>query len=391
MDSSSLSLSDSFEHTIESSSEEEIGPDTTPSQHTQRSGQRGSSMTSATRNKKPRKRREKVTPEVVRLIILQFNRPNGPSIKEIAENVGVSDPTAKNVVLKMREGMFDCEDEVRFDIKKTGRKSKVTRENARRVREILTSSSTSTLGTAKQILEQENVFLSKSTLCRVARSEGLSIQKISLKPDVVFTERVMELRYDYADQVSCLFVEELWFLDETGFNLHVAPIRCWSDVGHTPIEAVAPSKGQNISLLMCISSDGIKHFELKDGAYKSPEFVSFIQELAEQFPELQNGRACLVMDNARIHHARQARQYLEENHIRHVYLPPFSPDLNPIENVFSVLKKRYRGRGVPTTRAQMVAQIGTAIGGLNQGMELMPYYGRMRRFVQKALNHENFN
>ena len=146
-----------------------------------------------------------------------------------------------------------------------------------------------------------------------------------------------------------------------------------------------------MSLLMCISSYGITHYVLKDGAFRSPEFVAFVQELAEQFPQLQNGTACLVMDNARIHHAREAREYLEDNHIRHIYLPPYSPDLNPIENVFAVLKKRYRGLGVPATRAQMATQIRTAVNGLNQYMELLPYYGRMRRFVQKALNHENFN
>lgn len=142
---------------------------------------------------------------------------------------------------------------------------------------------------------------------------------------------------------------------------------------------------------MCISPDGIKHFVLKDGAYRSPEFVQFIQELAEQFPQLQTGRACLVMDNARIHHARQAREYLEDNRINHIYLPPYSPDLNPIENVFSVLKKRYRGLGVPTTRPQMLTQNRTAIDGLNEDMDLMPYYGHMRKFVQKALDGESFN
>ena len=146
-----------------------------------------------------------------------------------------------------------------------------------------------------------------------------------------------------------------------------------------------------MSLLMCISSYGITHYVLKDGAFRSPEFVAFVQELAEQFTQLQNRTAYLVMDNARIHHAREAREYLEDNHIRFIYLPPYSPDLNPIENVFAVLKKRYRGLGVPTTRAKMVTRIRTAVAGLNQDMELMPYYSRMRGFVQKALNQESFN
>ena len=106
---------------------------------------------------------------------------------------------------------------------------------------------------------------------------------------------------------------------------------------------------------------------------------------------LQTGRACLVMDNARIHHARQAKEYLVENQIKHIYLPPYSPDLNPIENIFGVLKQRYRSLGVPTTMAQMVTQIRTAIQGVNQDYDLVPFYRRMRKFVHKALNHECFN
>ena len=114
----------------------------------------------------------------------------------------------------------------------------------------------------------------------------------------------------YEDRVDGLFDEELRFLDETGFNLHVAQLRRWAEKDHTPVEAVPPSKGQNMSLLMCICSDGISHFVLRDGAFRSQEFVAFVQELVEQFPKLQTGAACLAMDNARIHHAREAREYL---------------------------------------------------------------------------------
>ena len=146
-----------------------------------------------------------------------------------------------------------------------------------------------------------------------------------------------------------------------------------------------------MSRLMCIAPDGIKHFEVRDGSFTATPFRAFVQELAEQFTEVQRGTVCLVMDNARIHHAREARQYLEENQIRHLYLPPYSPELNPIENVFGVLKKRYRRLGVPRTRNQMKRQIQTTIEQMNTDTEVSPFYNRMRDFVQKGLNWEAFN
>ena len=287
--------------------------------------------------------------------------------------------------------MFECDGAVRYEMKKTGRRPKVTSEIASRVKELLTSTTTATLGTTQQALEREDVFLGRTTIPRIARSERLSSQKIKLRPEIVFTERISRLRFGYAERVDPLSDDELWFLDETGFNMHVSPLRCWSEVGNTPVQPVQPSKQANLSVLMRITSDGIKHFTMKDGAYRAEDFVEFVQELAEQFPQLQHGEACLIMDNARIHHARQATQYLADNNIKHIYLPPYSPDLNPIENVFGVLKKRYRSLGVPTTRPQMLTQIRTAIEQFNHDMDLMPYYRRMRGFVHKALIGESFN
>ena len=183
----------------------------------------------------------------------------------------------------------------------------------------------------------------------MARSGGLTHQTISYKPSVVFTPRITQARFVYAEEVLDMPDEELWFLDESGFNLHLAPVRCWSDCGRTPVHAVPANRGKNVSLLMCIGHDGIKFHEMKVGAYNATEFVVFLQGLAIRFPEVLRGEVCLVIDNARIHLAQTAKDFLVDNGIRHIFLPPYSPDLNPIENVFGALKRLYKSRGVVRT------------------------------------------
>ena len=106
-------------------------------------------------------------------------------------------------------------------------------------------------------------------------------------------------------------------------------------------------------------------------------------------PEL--GRVSLVMDNARIHHLREAMGFMDQNWIKHVYLPPYSPDLNPIENVFGVLKTRYRSRGVVQNRAEMRRRIIAVTDEMNRDLNLGVFYYRMRDFVARALNRESFN
>ena len=100
---------------------------------------------------------------------------------------------------------------------------------------------------------------------------------------------------------------------------------------------------------MCVSADGIQLHEVREGAFTATEFVVFLQSLAARFQEISSGEVCIIMDNARIHHAEIVREFLVESGIRHDFLPPYSPDLNPIENVFGVTKKRFRSRGVVHT------------------------------------------
>ena len=79
------------------------------------------------------------------------------------------------------------------------------------------------------------------------------------------------------------------------------------------------------------------------------------------------------------------------NGINHMYLPPFSPDLNPIENVFGTLKTLFRKQGVVRDRDEMKRRICEVIDRMNLDHDIDHYYGRMRRFVGKAYNRESFN
>ena len=142
---------------------------------------------------------------------------------------------------------------------------------------------------------------------------------------------------------------------------------------------------------MCIAPDGIVFYETKCGSFKASDFVAFLEALAARFQEVRDGEVCLVMDNARIHHATSATQYLAENGIDHVYLPPYSPDLNPIENVFGVVKQKFRSMGVVWTRVEMNNRIVQIIRGMNEDSDLSRYYEHKRGFVRKALNRQPFN
>ena len=74
--------------------------------------------------------------------------------------------------------------------------------------------------------------------------------------------------------------------------------------------------------------------ELKDGAFERNDMTVFLTDLTVRCPELLNGQATIIMDNARIHRAVDVVDFLEMNGIQFMFLPPYSSELNPIENFF---------------------------------------------------------
>ena len=97
------------------------------------------------------------------------------------------------------------------------------------------------------------------------------------------------------------------------------------------------------------------------------------------------------MDNARIHHAVDVINFLEENQIRYMFLPRSSPELNPIELFFGTVKAAYRNGGPARTRAEMKRRIRDTFNAVDEGIDMTRYYSHMRQFVAKAANREHFS
>ena len=342
------------------------------------------------REQRPRKKRTTPTLERLEMIVRQHNPPNSRSPEEIADIVGMAAVSVRTVLRKARE----CEKEGRpysSIIKKKGRKTIQTKANRDFVKEVLTGDRTATLATAKEALEERGVNTSVTTVCRMANDAHISVQKIALRPSVVLTEHHVDQRENYGRAVDQMPDEELWFLDESGFNLHLAPTRCWSEVGHTPVQDVPANRGRNVSLLMCISKDGIEGYVLRDGPFNTESYLDFVNDLAARFPEVANGDVTLVMDNVAFHHSRDVTAFFNDNGIRFMFLPSYSPDLNPIENVFGTIKARFRRGGVVRTTAELGDRIERTIQEVENDLEFQRYFDHMRTYVVKAMNRERFN
>ena len=114
---------------------------------------------------------------------------------------------------------------------------------------------------------------------------------------------------------------------------------CSSDlqraVDHAPLNTP-----QTTTVLSSIRLNGEKAFTTYQGGTTGERFVQYLKETL--LPTLKPGDI-VVMDNMRSHHVKAVREVLEEKGMKVLYLPPYSPDLNPIEKMWSKMKALLRG------------------------------------------------
>lgn len=145
--------------------------------------------------------------------------------------------------------------------------------------------------------------------------------------------------------MSRIAPEKLVFLDECGFALNLHPLYGWVIGGGRCVETVPFNKGTNRSVLGAFSlpteknPTGLWALWQKLGAWTGLLFEIFVEEAVLPFVPVGS---VLVLDNARIHHRHSLSQAVEKAGCSLLYLPPYSPDFNPIELVWSYIKGQIR-------------------------------------------------
>jgi len=161
----------------------------------------------------------------------------------------------------------------------------------------------------------------------------------------VAQERCEVKRAAFRVQIAGVPLEKLVFLDECGFSLNLHRLYGWTIGGGRCVDAVPFERGPNRSVLGAFSlptpdcPTGMRALWQKLGAWTRATFEAFLQD--GLLPGLEPG-SVLVLDNASIHRGGAIRELVEKAGCSLLYLPPYSPDFNPIEPAWSWIKHRVR-------------------------------------------------
>ena len=136
-----------------------------------------------------------------------------------------------------------------------------------------------------------------------------------------------------------LDVRRLVFIDETWAKTNMTRLRGRAPRGERLIEKVPHGHWKTTTLIAALDHRGIRCATTVDGAVNGDVFTAFVRQVL--VPTLRPGDL-VILDNLSSHKVHGVRQAVEAADARVVYLPPYSPDLNPIEMAFSKIKQLMR-------------------------------------------------
>lgn len=303
----------------------------------------------------PRKRKAPISDEVKALVRQAIVEEGRLTWRQASELYKISESSVRRIV---NEARAKKKEEAALPLgeepttaptkRKRGRKPKLDGEEILLILDWLEEDSTLTLKQLCARIERDfGKKIGKSTLNKAFHDLSISYKEVVDIPARWNADEVLLTRQHYVREAVREHIgRPLVFLDECPFNLHLHPARGRALRGEPALLSALP-KQQNITLIASLSLSGIlfskfiaSHEKGKRGV-NADDFRLFLLDLKPRLP----AGALLLLDNASIHHTNAVHEtlaLLRADGFDFLFLPPYSPFLNPIEYAFAKIKRFVR-------------------------------------------------
>lgn len=213
----------------------------------------------------------------------------------------------------------------------------------------------------RKVSDLTSLTVSPSCICRLFKRYGFTRKKV--RP--IALQRCDTLRGAFMAQCFLLSRDKFVWVDESGSDArdHIRKYG-YAIRGITPVSHRLLARGQRVNAIAGLSSSGIVAFEVVKETVSGQTFFDFLR--GQLIPQMMpfngtNPHSIIIMDNCSVHHIHEVKDLLQQTGILALYLPPYSPDLNPIEEAFSYVKSYLRKHdnilqsGIPLTSVIKVA------------------------------------
>ena len=160
-----------------------------------------------------------------------------------------------------------------------------------------------------------------------------------IKKTLLYAERNEEARAEYLSEIEGIAEENLVYIDESGIDHQILKENCWAKKGRKVIGERSGKHRERTSVIAALNGDEIKAPIRFSGTANTDLFLYWVEEVL--VGTLKKGQT-VIMDNCSIHKSPKVREKIEKAGCFLMYLPPYSPDLNPIENYWAVMKNHIK-------------------------------------------------
>jgi transposase len=264
--------------------------------------------------------------------IVAAYKANKYSVRKIAEMFGVAEASVYSFVLMEREtGVLTPQN--------GGKKARSFWDDHdfhEIVRSMVNEDNQATLAEyCLRLKERSGETLSVPEMCDLLKQLKLYRKKKTVHAVERDTPRVLQMRDDWRGDMESVDHRRLIFIDETGTNRGMARRYARAE-GEARAHGSAPKNcGENVSLIGSLAADGETTAMNVLGSVDADVFCVYIDDILA--PTLRSGDI-VVMDNCTVHKDERTRASIEARGATLRFLPPYSPDMNPIEECWSKVK-----------------------------------------------------
>jgi transposase len=288
-----------------------------------------------------RKESSNITNDIRRGMINMLQQ-NIVTRKQAAITFGVSYSSVVQIYAKFLKNGIESKD------KRGGQRPKLLNpDQIESIKNMLMEDCTLTLGElSNKIRELYQIVVSKQTIGRYISAFHFSVKRIQPISVASLAPHLVEDRRVYSEWFLQTYNSgsNLLFFDETGFQVSMRRRNGRSLVG-TRAHAIVPCiRSTNKTIMATMGKPAFIHYKALTGNGNTIALVEYLDELFACLRDQRIEHAIFIMDNVSFHRSPAIRTKIEQEGHDLVFLPPYSPFFNPIENFFSQWKNFVRGK-----------------------------------------------
>jgi transposase len=276
----------------------------------------------------------------------------GQAAQTIAQIMSIKRTTVNSIIKQ-----YSSKNKIEKATRGGPRNSKLNQLQKNTIREWVDEDCSITLRKMKErCLANFSIDVSESTVSKVLRDFEYTVKRIQNQPVRRNDAVALAARREYANSFMMASTRvqntRIYFLDEVGFNVSMRARRGRSQRGQRAVQVVPAIRSRNISVCCCMSKEGIYYYKAQTRPFNGSLFSIFLTELFAKFTEDNISGVLLIMDNVPFHCSNNTVHLVQSNGHAILFLPPYLPFLNPIENMFAKWKEYVR-RESPTNEERL--------------------------------------